>query len=66
MKSIRKQPNFRSIVSQICLLRWGPARRQTSNYRVCTLATIARITSLSIGTVRNILNEQSLLLQENM
>ena len=51
MKSIRKQPNFRSIVSQICLLRWGPARRQTSNYRVCTLATIARITSLSIGTV---------------
>jgi hypothetical protein len=66
MKSIRKKEGFKDIVSMILLLRHGPARRQTQNLRVCTLANIARITSLSISSVRRILLEHELQLQSGM
>ena len=58
MKSIRKTKDFKDVVAQILLLRYGPARRPIGNYRVCTYSAIAKITSLSASTVRRIIQEQ--------
>jgi len=66
MKKLDKAMPEKDLASTIRLLRYGPTRRPNGNLRVMTYATIGRTLSISITTVRNILQRSEQQLREEM
>jgi len=54
------------LVSAIRLLRYGPSRRRSGNFRIMTYATIGKALSISTATVSRLLKMSELQLQEEM